>query len=155
MLSVVTYDAVAQGDSYFRKRRAEAISHCHNYSMSRMLQKLIANYSIRGLAIPRAGDRSFVTDSIHGGSRLHLTYAVAHPGFGELGGGTTGDLGATPPAAHEFLRLTLILADFFIEKGHAVSAITINNAKIFLQLMSKSRSLAKISKRRLQPLLLV
>ena len=35
----------------------------------------------------------------------------------------------------------------FIEKGHAVTA---DNAKIFLQLMSKSRSLAKTSERRLQ-----
>ena len=40
-----------------------------------------------------------------------------------------------------------------MEKGHAVSAVTINNAKIFSQLMSKTRSLAKISERRLQPLL--
>ena len=63
---------------------------------------------------------------------------------------------ATPPAANEFLRFshkkTLILAHFFNVKEHAVSAVTIDNAKIFLQLMSKSRSLAKISERRLQPL---
>ena len=61
------------------------------------------------------------------------------------------------PAANEFLRFSLkkplILAHFFIEKRHAVSAITKNNAKIVLQFMSKSRSLAKISERRLQPLL--
>ena len=35
-----------------------------------------------------------------------------------------GDLGATSPAANEFLRFshkkTLILAHFFIERGHAV-----------------------------------
>ena len=34
-----------------------------------------------------------------------------------------------------------------------MSAVTIKNAKIFLQLKSKSRSLAKINERRLQPLL--
>ena len=33
-----------------------------------------------------------------------------------------------------------------------MSAVTIDNAKIFSQLMSKSRSLAKISERRLQSL---
>ena len=42
---------------------------------------------------------------------------------------------------------------FYIEKRHAVSAVTKDNAKIFSELMSKSRSLAKISERRLQPLL--
>ena len=61
----------------------------HNDSMSPIPQKLIANYSIRGLAVPRAGDRSLVTDSIHGGSRSHFTYTVAHPGFGN-GRNTTG-----------------------------------------------------------------
>ena len=63
----------------------------------------------------------------------------------------------SPIAANEFLRFlhkkTLNFAHFLFEKGHAVSAVTINNAKIFLQLMSKSRSLAKISERKLQPLL--
>ena len=34
-----------------------------------------------------------------------------------------------------------------------MGAVTMDNAKIFSQLMSKSRSLAKISERRLQPLL--
>ena len=53
----------------------------HNYSVSPIPQKLIANYSIRGLAVPRADDKSFVTGSIHGGIRSHLTYTVAHPGF--------------------------------------------------------------------------
>ena len=65
----------------------------HNYNTSPIPQKLIANYSIRGLAVPRAGDRSFVTDSIHGGSQSHLTYTVAHAGFGK-GWGTTVDVGA-------------------------------------------------------------
>ena len=39
-------------------------------------QKLIANYSIRGLAVARAGDRSYVTGLIHGWSRSHLTYIL-------------------------------------------------------------------------------
>ena len=55
----------------------------HNYSISPIPQKLIASYGIRGLAVPRAGDTSFVTVSIHGGSQSHLTYTVAHPGFGK------------------------------------------------------------------------
>ena len=42
---------------------------------------------------------------------------------------------------------------FFIEKGRVVSAVTTDNAKVFSQLMSKSRSLAEISEKRLQPLL--
>ena len=50
-------------------------------------QKLIANYSICGLAVPRAGNISFMTSSIHDGSRLHLTYTVAQLGFGKRGGG--------------------------------------------------------------------
>ena len=45
------------------------------------------------------------------------------------------------------------ISSCFIEKGHAVSAVLIDNAKLFSQLMSKSRSLAEISERRLQPLL--
>ena len=76
----------------------------HNYStgMSPIPQKFIANYSIRGLAVLRAGNRSFVTGSIHGGSRSHLTYTVAYPGFGEKGGGTTGDLGLRPQPPTKF-----------------------------------------------------
>ena len=50
-------------------------------------------------------------------------------------------------------KKTLILANLFIEKGHAVSAVTMDNAKMFSQLMSSSRSLAKINERRLQPLI--
>ena len=71
----------------------------YNYSMSSISQKLIANYNLRGLTVPRAGDRSFVTGSIHGGSQSHLTYAVMHPEFCKEEGGTTGDLEAMPPAA--------------------------------------------------------
>ena len=71
-------------------------------------------------------------------------------------GGTTGGLGAQPPAPTNFCDFhakTLILAHFFIENGHALSAVTIDNAKIFSQLMSESKNLGKISERRLQPLL--
>ena len=39
----------------------------------------------------------------------------------------------------------------FIKIGHSVSAVTRDNAKIFSQFTSKSRSLAKISERRLYP----
>ena len=60
-------------------------------------------------------------------------------------------------SANKFLRFshkkTLILAHFFIKKGHAVSAVTIDNAKIVSQLTSRSRSFAKVSERRMQPLL--
>ena len=51
------------------------------------------------------------------------------------------------------IKNTLILALFFIKKGRAESAVTMGNAKIFSQLKSKSRSLAKIGERRLQPIL--
>ena len=53
-------------------------------------------------------------------------------------------------------------SELFIEKGlavravtmdNAVRAVTMDNAKMFSQLMSKSRSLAKINEKRLQPLL--
>ena len=44
--------------------------------------------------------------------------------------GDEGGLGVKPRAAYKFLRFshkkTLILAQFFIEKGHAVSAVTIS-----------------------------
>ena len=63
----------------------------YNYSMSHIPQKLIANYAKyaaypcipqkliakyynkRVLTVPRAGDRSYVTGSIHGWTRSHLT----------------------------------------------------------------------------------
>ena len=41
----------------------------------------------------------------------------------------------------------------FYQKRLAVSAVIMDHAKIFAQLMPKSRSLAKISKKRLLPLL--
>ena len=72
-------------------------------------------------------------------------------------GATTGGPGVKPPAANGFLRFSYkkesFQHTFFIEKGRAVSAVTTDNAKIFTQLMYKSRSLAKIRERRLQPLL--
>ena len=111
--------------------------------MSPIPQKLIANYSIRGQAVPRAGDRSVVTGSSHGEIRSHSTYTVVHLGFSK-GGVQPGIWGHSPQPQTNFFgfhKKTFILAHFFIEKWHAVSAITINNAKIFLQLMSKSRSL--------------
>ena len=50
------------------------------------------------------------------------------------GGNKTGGLGATPPAANEFLRFshkkTLFLKHFYIEKGHAVSSATTSVASI-------------------------
>ena len=65
--------------------------------------------------------------------------AVAHSGFGKKRDTTMGQ-GAKPPATNEILRFShkkkLILVHFFIEKGHVVSAVTIDNAKIFSQLMS-------------------
>ena len=65
-------------------------------------------------------------------------------------------VGVKPQAANEFLQFSHkkhILAHFFVEQEHVVSRVIMDNAIIFLQLMSKSRNLAKISKRRLQPLL--
>ena len=47
----------------------------------------------------------------------------------------------------------LILAHLFIEKEHTVSTVTMDNEKIFPQLMSKSRNLDKISEKRRQLLL--
>ena len=78
-------------------------------------------------------------------------------GLAKRGGGTTGGPGWKPSAASDFLRFllkkTFILEHFFIKEGHAVSAVTMDNAKIFSQILSKSRrSSAKISERRLQPL---
>ena len=46
---------------------------------------------------------------------------------------------------------TLMLAHFLSKKA-CNDAVTSDNAKIFPQLVSKSRGLAKISERRLQPL---
>ena len=52
------------------------------------------------------------------------------------------------------IKKMVILTHSFSETGHAVSAVTMDRAKMFSQFMSKSRSLAKISERRLQPLLI-
>ena len=95
---------------------------------------------------------------------------VAHPRIGkrwghkrECGGETPsrrrirGFGGIAPSRQQIFYRFhktkTLILAHFFTEKGHAVRTVTIDSAKIFSQLMSKSGCLLKKSERRLQPLL--
>ena len=104
-------------------------------------------------------------------SFCYSAIAVAHPGFDKgWRGHNRGSGGVAPsfrrlrgcggvvPSRQRVLRFfhkkkTLILAHFLIEKGHAVSAVTTDNAKIISQFMSKSRSLAKISERRLQPLL--
>ena len=68
------------------------------------------------------------------------------------------------PMVH-FVRTVLIMCDVICDSmGRGIAtpnpppvamplAVTIDNAKAFLEFMSKSRSLAKISKRRLQPLL--
>ena len=57
-------------------------------------------------------------------------------------------VGVKPPVVYEFLRFSHekhILAHFFVEQEHIVSRVIMDNAKVFLQLMSKSRNLAKIS----------
>ena len=69
--------------------------------------------------------------------------AVAHRGFGR-GGKQPEVRERSPQPPTNFCgfhtKKTLILAHFFIEKGHAVSAVTsIDNAKIFSQLTSESR----------------
>ena len=78
---------------------------------------------------------------------------MAHPEFGKRGGDTTGGL----VAANELLRFShkknTHFNTLFYQKRLAVSAVIMDNAKIFLQFMSKSRSSTKISEKRLQPLL--
>ena len=71
------------------------------------------------------------------------------------GGHDRGSGGIAPSRQQIFAVFTLKNTDFstlFIEKVHAVSAVTMDNAKMFSQRMSKNRSLAKIRERRLQPL---
>ena len=46
--------------------------------------------------------------------------------------------GGPPTNFYDFHIKTLILTHFFTEKGYAVSAVTMDNAKIFSQLMCKS-----------------
>ena len=62
---------------------------------------------------------------------------MVYPGFGQLakgGGDIIGGLGTKPPAANEFLRfshkMTLFSTHFYIEKRHAVSAVTTSVARI-------------------------
>ena len=71
---------------------------------------------------------------------------MTHPGFSKKGGGTIGGLGVKPPATgargvNEFYGFNIKnthFSHFFIEKEHAVSAVTMDNAKTFSQLMSKA-----------------
>ena len=57
MLSLMTRLSKAEIHTFVSKERKLY----HYYNMSPIPRKLIANYSIRGLAVPRAGTRSFVT----------------------------------------------------------------------------------------------
>ena len=58
----------------------------------------------------------------------------AHPGFGK-GRSTTEGVGAKQAKGVGFhIKKTLILAHFFNEKGHAVSAVTRDNTKILSHL---------------------
>ena len=72
-------------------------------------------------------------------------------------GGGTGVWGCSPQPLTNFygfhIKNTHFSKLFYQKKGHAVSAVAMDNAKIFSQIMSKSRSLAKISEKRLQSLL--
>ena len=65
---------------------------------------------------------------------LHVSEREAHPEFGKgrgLNRGCGGEAGKGGRFSH---KKTLILAHFFYEKGHAVSAVTRDNIKILLQL---------------------
>ena len=93
----------------------------------------------------------------HGWTSLirDFTKAVAHPRFGKVGRATTEGFEVKPPPANKNLWFSHKKHSFYhtlIEKEHAMSAITRDNAKIFSQFMSKSRSLATIGERRLYPL---
>ena len=82
---------------------------------------------------------------------------MAHPEFGKGDGGTTEGLGVKPLAANELLRFqhkkNTHSNTLFYQTRLAVSAIIMDNAKIFLQLVFKSSSSVKISEKRLQTLL--
>ena len=82
--------------------------------------------------------------------------SVAHPGFGK-GGCHNRRFGGVVPRRQQiftvFTQKNSHFGTFFSEKRLAVSAVTMDDAKIFSLLVSKSRSLAKISERKLQPLL--
>ena len=65
---------------------------------------------------------------------IFTSQTEAHPEFGK-GGGTTEGVGAKQPKRVGFhIKKTPILAHFFNEKEHAVSAVTRDNTKIFSQL---------------------
>ena len=65
---------------------------------------------------------------------IFTSQTEAHPEFGKGGGhnrGCEGEAGERGRFSH---KKTLILAHFFNGKGHAMSAVTRNNTKIFSQL---------------------
>ena len=103
----------------------------------------------KGLYVENIGEEQKIKRS----ARLQ---AVAHPRFGK-GGHTQGSEGKTSSRQRIFAvsyKKNSHFSTLFIVKGLAMSAVTMDNAKIIIsQLMSKSRSLAKISERRLQSLL--
>ena len=82
------------------------------------------------------------------------------PGCAALGvkppaAGGQGGLGSIPQPPTNFYGFHLNNTHFntlFYRKRACSDAVTMDNAKIFPQLMSKSRGLVKISERRLQPL---
>ena len=77
---------------------------------------------------------------------------VAHQDLAK--GGHNWGCGPQPPTDfYNFNIKNTHFSTLFFEKRRAMSAVITNNAKIFSQLMSKSRNLAKISEKGLQPLL--
>ena len=65
---------------------------------------------------------------------IFASQTEAHPGLGKRGGHNRGCVGEAGKGGRFSHKKTLILAHFFNEKGHAVSAVTRDNTKIFLKL---------------------
>ena len=65
---------------------------------------------------------------------IFTSQTEAHPGFGKGGRHNRGCGGEAGEGGRFSHKKTLILAHFFNEKGHAVSAVTRDNTKIFSQL---------------------
>ena len=87
-------------------------------------------------------------------TKMGAVCPVSHPKFGTTGGLMAIPLGVYPNGTTSGFHVkNTHLCTYFMEKKHAVSAVFIDNAKLFSQLMSKSRNLAEISEKRLQPLL--
>ena len=108
-------------------------------SKSLIPQKLIANYSIRGL----------VTDGFDL-RREPIAFDIiqwrTHDLVSGGGGHKRGSEDYAPSRITNFWGFHIKNTHFctlFIEKGHAVSAVTMNNAKICLQLMSKTEAWLK------------